>query len=302
MPNTPEEQVLIRIFQAESREIRTNASYRWDCHNRGEVPFVILQTTIKGEGMFDAGGRTLPVPPGHAFVAIVPEKTCYYYPPSSRIPWEFCWVVFRGELAVRLWRILRDSFGAVLPIEPDSDAGLAMRNLIRRFHSREYKDSVEMSQDAYRFYCQWWRQLSGVGGAVGDPVMAAVRYCHEHWQEPVSVKELAAHTGLSREHFTRLFVEKQGISPGVYLRGQRLENAVHLLQATGLPVKEVALRCGFYSAHQFRHAFRQRHGLSPQQYRSQIMRAVFAPAVRKPRRTAAAKGNPSSEDGCYLKG
>jgi len=54
-----------------------------------------------------------------------------------------------------------------------------------------------------------------------------------------------------REHFVREFTKRYGAPPGAALRKLRLEHARAMLNATAIPVEEVALANGFANADTF---------------------------------------------------
>ena len=59
-----------------------------------------------------------------------------------------------------------------------------------------------------------------------------------------------------------------GTAPLTWLTHQRVLRAQQLLESTGLPVEEVARRCGFSSAAAMRPHFRRFTGSAPAAYRS----------------------------------
>jgi AraC family transcriptional regulator len=63
--------------------------------------------------------------------------------------------------------------------------------------------------------------------------------------EPLSLETLAGAVGLGVWTFTRRFRESFGCAPHAYLLGRRIERAQRLLAEGTMPVKEVALACGF---------------------------------------------------------
>jgi transcriptional regulator GlxA family with amidase domain len=81
------------------------------------------------------------------------------------------------------------------------------------------------------------------------------------------VKQIAQEAGMSREHFTRIFADRMGQSPGVFLRGLRVSEAATLLRETSLPLREISMRSGFYSAQHLIRTFQRLHGTSPSEYR-----------------------------------
>lgn len=79
--------------------------------------------------------------------------------------------------------------------------------------------------------------------------------------------DLAAVAGYSRFHFTRLFKQHEGMSPGHYLQHERLRLSVRLLQTTADPMKLVAAKCGFRDANYFCRAFHKAYGVTPGLFR-----------------------------------
>lgn len=83
----------------------------------------------------------------------------------------------------------------------------------------------------------------------------------------LTIARLAEHAGLSNRTLARRFVQQLGISPGQWLRNQRLDAARSLLEQTNLPVEAIATRVGLSSAVNLRRRFRSAHGTTPGAYR-----------------------------------
>jgi len=264
---TDEYSAILSVPYARMHESINSPRYQWDCLGRGKEPFVIFQQTLEGAGCFSIDGRTYEVPAGSAFVSMVPEEARYFYPPDGRKPWVFCWLNFYGALGVELWRRMREQFGPVIHIPPDSAVIAQLTRLARKIRERKFTDRYEAGAEAYAFYMNYWREAAQPLRAHSDPVAEAVQTCRNHFRDPISVKELAAQCKLSREHFSRIFKESEGISPAAYLRKQRLEAAAEMLPLSRIPLEEVALRTGFYSARHLMKAFGRAYGKTPQQYR-----------------------------------
>lgn len=231
-------------FGSTDEQVNTSR-YHWSNRSRSDVPFVIIQRTVSGEGCFVWEGRPVPVPAGHAFVAAVPEESAYFYPADGKAPWRFSWLNFYGPLAVSLCRELRRQFGPVLPLSPRSPAGSAYAALVRRAVERRPADPHLTSASCYGFLMEWARELRRP--REGDVVDAAVRICRSRFHEPLGVKELAQELGLSREHFTRLFADQTGMPPARFLRDLRADAARRMLAGGMVTIREAALRCGFPS-------------------------------------------------------
>lgn len=95
----------------------------------------------------------------------------------------------------------------------------------------------------------------------------ALGYLNTHWQEELSVPELAAACGLSPTHFRRRFTAAFGQGPLAYLIRFRLEQAAALLRDGRTPVLAAALRCGFGSLSAFQRHFHAAFGCPPRAWR-----------------------------------
>ena len=245
----------------------SNSRYRWDCWNRGDRPFVILQWTLSGEGRFATKRGIFPVPANHALIAVVPERSTYFYPPEQKEPWVFTWLNFYGLLACDLFRKLQAEFGPVLPLSSRGAAAAALRRLLTLAAPAENPDRSRVSLQAYAFVLEWWREASQPVSGPENGLDRALRFCREHFREPLGVKQIAGEAGMSREHFSRSFAERTGETPAAFLRRLRLGEASTLLRETSLPLREIAMRSGFYSARHLMRTLQRVHGANPSEYR-----------------------------------
>jgi AraC family transcriptional regulator len=87
------------------------------------------------------------------------------------------------------------------------------------------------------------------------------------FRDTLSLDEMAAHSGLSRSHLSRIFPIVTGYSLSAYIRGRRLTTAARAL-ADGAPdILGVALDAGYGSHEAFTRAFRDQFGLTPEELR-----------------------------------
>ena len=94
-----------------------------------------------------------------------------------------------------------------------------------------------------------------------------VSYIEEHYQEPVSLQQLADAIPCNSQYLCRFFREIAGISPIQYLISYRLEKACSLLSHTALPITEIAMDCGFDNISYFIRKFKECRGCTPGAYR-----------------------------------
>jgi AraC-like DNA-binding protein len=82
---------------------------------------------------------------------------------------------------------------------------------------------------------------------------------------PLDLEALARELGVSRRTLSARCRAICGTSPARLLARLRLERARALLHETGLPVKAVAVRCGFANPNHFSTAFRRAFGRPPRE-------------------------------------
>ena len=97
----------------------------------------------------------------------------------------------------------------------------------------------------------------------------SVKYIREHFDEPISVAQLAKLENYNIAYFNDWFKQKTGYTPSHYLLLYRIEKAKELLQYTNYKMIEIAVQVGFGSNAAFCRAFKRTEGLSPAQYRAQ---------------------------------
>ncbi|MEM1213775.1 MAG: AraC family transcriptional regulator [Planctomycetota bacterium] len=95
------------------------------------------------------------------------------------------------------------------------------------------------------------------------------RYADRHMREGVSPTDLAAHSGLSPDYFSRLFCKAYGEPPRQWLVGRRLDMARLMLRESALSVKEIAVACGYRDQRLLARQFRERFGVTPTEGRRQ---------------------------------
>lgn len=100
-----------------------------------------------------------------------------------------------------------------------------------------------------------------------DKIKSLMVYIHEHYQEPLTVEQLALHCHISKRACFRLFRDALRMTPMEYLQSCRLQKACQMLANTREPVTQIAYGCGFGSGSYFGKVFRETYGRTPLEYR-----------------------------------
>ncbi len=92
-------------------------------------------------------------------------------------------------------------------------------------------------------------------------------YIHDHYREPLSLKDIAGAASISVSEAGRCFNSYMGCSPIEALVQHRLHEACNLLRDTMMTLQEISYACGFNSVSYFIRQFRKVYGHTPGQTR-----------------------------------
>lgn len=106
-----------------------------------------------------------------------------------------------------------------------------------------------------------------------SPILIRAKdYIEEHYNENISVSDLARELGISESLLFRLFREGERQTPSDCLRNVRIRRAEQLLLSQpDLKITELALRCGFSDAAYFCKVFKNETGMTPKTYQSRFV-------------------------------
>ncbi|MEV0228702.1 GlxA family transcriptional regulator [Nonomuraea sp. NPDC050786] len=100
-----------------------------------------------------------------------------------------------------------------------------------------------------------------------EPLRELQAYIDANPAADLSVPALAARAGMSERHFSRVFTEQTGLSPGRYVERSRAEAARRLLEVTGHPLDRVARESGLGTPETLYRVFRRHWRISPGDHR-----------------------------------
>lgn len=107
-------------------------------------------------------------------------------------------------------------------------------------------------------------------------VERAIETMRQGLAEKITIDDLARSAIFSKFHFSRVFQQVTGVSPGRFLSAMRLEEAKRLLLSTSSTVADISHQVGYNSVGTFSSRFRSSVGVSPISYR-QLGRASAEP-------------------------
>ena len=160
--------------------------------------------------------------------------------------WTSCGQTSALDLALHL---IADVFGASTAIE------LAQQFIHSRLYDRHATQNEEVLQAA----------ITG-----SECVNRAINIFRENIENPVGLRVLAKTMGISLRQLERKFTQHCGTTPSRYYKNLRLTYARNLVLQTTLPLSQVALAAGFYSASSLSLQFRKKYDESPSHCRRKL--------------------------------
>lgn len=131
----------------------------------------------------------------------------------------------------------------------------ASANLLLALLYRHYNENQELDEEQ--------RSMQHSFGRINR----ALAYMDTHFQERITLEQLARETALSRTYLCKCFRDITGQALFEYLEQVRVQHACYLLQTSEKPVAQVGMEAGFETVSYFNRVFKRSCGCTPGQYR-----------------------------------
>ncbi len=102
---------------------------------------------------------------------------------------------------------------------------------------------------------------------VVDKLKIVLQYIKEHYQQQISVKELAEACHFSEFYFMRFFKQYMHMTCIEYLNQYRMDIAAGKLSAGTESITDIAMDAGFNNISYFNRVFKKSFGMTPREYR-----------------------------------
>ena len=209
---------------------------------------------------------------GQGFL-ICPGQINHYHADEDE-PWEYTWIEFDG---VRVKESL-DTAGLTInqPVYRASSPQEAERlgQLMVYVVDHGQESPLHLTGYGFLFLDQLVRSSAlrqdSKGKRVRDFYLReAMNFIEQHYQENISVEDIANFCGLNRSYFGKIFHETMGKTPQEFLIHYRMTKACQLLKSTQMSIKDIAAAVGYPNQLHFSRAFHQILGASPRAWRNE---------------------------------
>lgn len=232
----------------------------------------LIHHVVSGKGYYVVNGQTFSIEQGDTFL-IYPNTVVRYFA-DRKDPWEYYWVGFDGPDVKML--ISKTDFTRDHPVVTTHHSEELKQLLLAIYHSSggEFYKHIAMVGSLYLFLSK----LIEYSKKPNDPVdrsleytKKAIDYISDEYTNPISVRDVAKHLGVSRSHLYRIFMQNLSESPQSYLEKFRMKQSRVLLEQTPLTIGEVANSVGYEDPLYFSKAFKRITGISPKNYQKQYL-------------------------------
>lgn len=138
---------------------------------------------------------------------------------------------------------------------------------ILRLHGKETSDPISPGLVSHQRFFGREEQLNLAQNNFDSTLLRTLDYINCHYDEKLSVEEVAGFVGKSNNYFSTSFRKATGYSFVDYLTKLRIEHAKKLLKSTSMMTYEIAEKVGFGDYKYFSTVFKRLQGCAPTEYR-----------------------------------
>lgn len=224
----------------------------------------------QGSGTFwSSKTGELPIQAGTAIVLF--PGLVHDYRPDPETGWHEYWVTLAGPFADRFWTEIFNPANPTIRVGDNGElvgAFLAICEMVefqgQGLGGRLAAKSMEIASILHQ------NTIPKRSTQDSNVVAKACSMMAESVDETVDFEKFADSVSMSYTAFRRLFKQHTGMAPKQYLLKLRLEKSRRLLKNTFLSVEQISDTVGFSSVSYFSRFFKERTGVSPLKFRTQV--------------------------------
>jgi len=240
----------------------------------------IFHFILEGYGYVEHEGNVTKLGPNDVFL-IWPGQTTHYWADAEQ-PWHYMWIGFCGIKAPSYIHYagydqnhLTGSFENCLLIKPYIQQIITCRTYT---HANDLKRNAAL-MEILALLIDYAKETPDYSRSLPkqEYVEKARNLIEMNYDGNITVSELAAKIGIDRSYFSRIFKEVLSMSPQEYIKQFRLHKAALLLQDPLMKVSAVARAVGYQDYITFTKLFKQYKGVTPTEYRRQLLENAKKP-------------------------
>ena len=245
----------------------------------------LLHFIAKGNGMIRVENMEYEAS-GSQIFAIRPHQITYYQA-SASAPWEYFYIGFEGDWAPQVMKDIGFINDDTIVIQiPNPEEVFQLLKKIRRY-VKSYLETGDgvlgmcgCIYGIFQLLSEGRNDEQIVSGRENSDLLqheytrTLISIIETSYSEKINIQELANRLHLNRSYMSELFSQDTGMSIKSYLTEKRMQWAAIMLQAPERSIKSIAAACGYEDSLYFSRAFSKYFGVSPQQYRKQVLKKM----------------------------
>jgi AraC-like DNA-binding protein len=239
---------------------------------RDNLDMYLILLTTKGSGRITYRGNSFLLLPEHAVLLNASEYHKYQTSEISDF-WNFKWIRFSTNFfGVYDWCVSGGNSSDGIPVL-NTDFESMVDLFIEYIKCNENIKDLLMSNLISGLLTVLCEQSTPVSRQNADNefhprINNAKKYIIDHYSHDIHIGTLASISNLSPSSFIRYFSSVIGLTPYAFLQKTRINQALVLLETTGMSINEIALAVGFNDQNNFAKQFKKYMGVTPTAYRN----------------------------------
>lgn len=249
---------------------RPSEGYNESAFRRIRRPRIMIELVLSGKLLLESHGGTEIIPAGGMLIMVKPHAAKYRgLPEATKKTFSSLWISTDNPLLVDHFSHVLMMPTAILPEPPQSilENFADLFSILYPSHPRDFGKAMVHSQIFFRDLIASIVRVKKRVTRLMPPEDILLQEFMEGGDTSLTVNTVAERLGFSREHLSRQFHRRHGMSPKTFLTKIRLEKLEKLLSSLPLSLDECARRSGFGSYPMAARAFRQKYKRSMSEWR-----------------------------------
>lgn len=232
---------------------------------------------LKGRGKFksanDKGVETeYSLSGGQGFMIWPQQQT--FYTASEKEPWVYAWVDFDGLKARELVTRAGLTYNNPIYISRDDEERKKMEKELLAIVESQNNLPLSTIGHLYMFISalitssSMRKEVKG-GGIKDFYIRDVLTFIEQHYQERISVEDIAAFCNLDRSYLGKIFKSVLNSTPQDFLIRYRIDKSCELLKITDLTIAEISEMVGYPNQFNFSRVFKKTIGKSPRNWKNE---------------------------------
>ncbi len=203
---------------------------------------------------------------------ILPANEPHAYGADERNPWSIYWIHFLGDNVPMFASLMGKLNSLSLEKGEQSNSRIKLFDKIFDNLSMGYAyENLEYATFCLMYFLSSLKYIAQYEESIKTPsediIQRSIYFMRERVEKKITLKDIADAVGYSSTHLNALFVKGTSFSPMEYFNQLKIQRVCYYLQFSGLKIKEIAFKLGFYDPFHLSRAFVKEMQISPREYR-----------------------------------